>query len=86
VSEICTSVQEHRWIGKSNAEACQRINSGIEAFFTFFFLDKKEPKNQDVAKLQPRKPGCWPGATTALRAAANEETSKLCRSLIGNAG
>jgi hypothetical protein len=54
VSEICTSVQEHRWIGKSNAEACQRINSGIEAFFTFFFLDKKESRRGKAPTAQTR--------------------------------
>jgi hypothetical protein len=38
------------------------------SFSLFFFLDKKERKNQDVAKLQPREAERWPAATSGHRA------------------
>jgi hypothetical protein len=34
-------------------------------FSLSFFLDKKERKNQDAAKLQPHEAGRWPAAASA---------------------
>jgi len=40
-------------------------------FLLSFFLDKKERKNQDVAKLPPHLAERWPAATSAHRAGQN---------------
>ena len=38
----------------------------FESFLsTFFWLDPKEPKGQDTAKLLPHRAGRWPAAVSA---------------------
>ena len=45
------------------------LNSAKETFSSsFFWLDPKEPKGQDTAKLQPHKAGHWPAAVSPPRA------------------
>jgi hypothetical protein len=34
-------------------------------FILFFWLDPKEPKSQDAAKLLPHKAGRWPAAASS---------------------
>jgi hypothetical protein len=39
-----------------------------DLFFSFFWLDPKEPKGQAAATLQPHGAGRWPAAASAHRA------------------
>jgi hypothetical protein len=40
--------------------------AALKSFFSsFFWLDPKEPKGQDTAKLLPHKAGRWPAAVSA---------------------
>jgi hypothetical protein len=39
--------------------------NSLNFLLLFFWLDPKEPKSQDAAKLPPHKAGLWPAAASA---------------------